>query len=52
MIVSPYEEELMSIVFHPQNIPCFYALGFDEEQLFSYDPKACLKVRKPLEKDT
>jgi hypothetical protein len=47
-----FKEELMSVVHHPQNIPCFYALGFDDEQVFPYDPCARLKVCKPLEKDT
>jgi hypothetical protein len=50
--IAPFKEELMSVVYHPQNIPCFYALGFDDEQLFSYDSCARLKVRIPLEKET
>jgi hypothetical protein len=48
-VSKPFEEELMSVVHHPQNIPCFHALGFDDEQVFPYDPCAKLKVRKPLE---
>jgi hypothetical protein len=43
-----YKEELMSVVFHPQNIPCFYGLGFDDEQLFPYDSNACIKVCIPF----
>jgi hypothetical protein len=45
---ASFEEELMSVVHHPLNIPCFYALGFDEDQILPFDLKAQLKVCDPL----
>jgi hypothetical protein len=47
--IAPLKEELMSVVHHPQNIPCFHALGFDDDQVLPYDPSARLKVRIPME---
>jgi hypothetical protein len=45
--IAPLKEELMSVVHHPQNIPCFYALGFDEDKLLPYNPMARIRVLIP-----
>jgi hypothetical protein len=50
--IAPLKEELMSVVHHPQNILCFYALGFDDDKVFPYDSCARLKVRIPMKKET
>ncbi len=41
----PLEEELVSIVFHPRNGPCFHALGVDDDNVLLYDEKATLKLK-------
>ena len=35
-------EELVSVVFHPRNMPCFNSLGLEE---FDYDPTGRLKLK-------
>ena len=35
-------EELVSVVFHPRNMPCFNSLGLEE---FDYDPNGRLKLK-------